>query len=152
MTTQGHTSFESQTPHHPWLIAAGVGGFVLFTAVAMGALYLFYLPAAHKEQFKVTQFSPPRLQIDPSRELEQLDRRQRGRLNRREWLDSSKTRLAIPIGAAMKVVAALGQQAYAPLPNAPQSAPGGRPPGAMAPGGRRFNPGAGQADQMREVK
>lgn len=152
MTARGDTSYESQTPSRPWLIATGVVGFILFTAAAMGGLYLFYLPAAHKEQFEVTKFSPPRLQIDPSRDLREVDSSQRARLDRTRWLDASKTTLAIPIGAAMKAVAGRGQQAYAPLPNAPQTAPGGRPPGAMAPGGRRFNPGAGQTDQMRGVK
>ena len=152
MTTRGTTSYKSQTPGHPWLIAGGVVGFLLFTVAAMGGLYLFYLPAAHKEHFKITQFSPPRLQIDPSRDLDQVDRQQRARLNETKWLDNGKTKLAIPIGAAMKVVEGLGPKAYAPLPNAPQGAAGGRPPGAMAPGGRRFNPGAGQADQMRGAK
>ncbi len=150
MTAHDRPDYESQTPQRPWLIAAGVSGFILFTAIAMGALYLFYLPAARKEHFRLTEFAPPRLQIDPSRDLAEVDRRQRARLHRKEWLDAGRTKLAIPIGDAMKVVAARGSQAFAPLPNAPEAAAGGRPAGAMAPGGRRFNPGAGKSDPMRK--
>ena len=150
MSGEKHARYEPQAPGRPLLIAAGVCGFILFTAVAMGALYLFYMPFAQKQPFKVTAFAPPRLEIDPSSELDRTDEAEAARIRRSGWIDRDRTRLAIPIGSAMKLVAGRGREAFAPLPNAPQAASDGRPPGAAAPAGRRPNPGAGgQGDAGR---
>ena len=152
MSGEDHSTYEPQGPSYPLMIAAGVSGFILFTALAMAGLYLFYLPAARNQPFKVTEFAEPRLQIDPSKDLAEAEAKQSKRLDRTAWTGPDKTHLVIPIDAAMKAVAARGQNAYAPLPDAPRDVQGGRPPGAMAPNGRRFNPGAGDSDQMREPK
>lgn len=143
-------SYEPSATPHPWLIAGGVIGYVLFAAVAMGVLYLFLNAAAPERPFRVATFGQPRLQIDPAEDLRRLDEKQREKLNRIEWRDRKAGVLTIPIDAAMGVITARGPSAYDPLPAATALPSGKRPPGAMAPPQRQPNPGSGPSDSMQE--
>lgn len=143
------TEYESTVVPHPWWVAFGVIGFIIFAAIMLGVLYPLYLTAA-PGPLHITTFSAPRLQIDPSRDLERVEKAQRTKLNRTEWRNGKGGTLTIPIGAAVKAVAARGADAFKPLPNAPKNASTARPQGATAPGGRRFNPGAGRPNPYLE--
>ena len=146
------TSYEPAGIERPWIIISCVLGMLVLTMVAMGAIYLFYRPAAREGPIAVSRFSAPRLQTDPSKDLAKLKRRQNVRLNSVEWLDGNRTHLSIPIAAAMKAIAARGSEAFDPLPNAAAKEANGqdRPAGAVAPAHRRDNPGAG-APRMMET-
>lgn len=153
MAKSDHTaSYEPAGIERPWIIVSSVLGMLVLTLVAMGAIYLFYRPAAREGPIAISRFSAPRLQTDPSKDLAALEQRQKARLHALKWLNSDKTRLSIPIAAAMKAVAARGSAAFDPLPNAPRQGAGDqeRPAGAVAPADRRANPGAG-APRMMET-
>ncbi len=135
--------YESLRLLHPWWIAGGVVGFVLFTVAAMGLLYLLYLSSTPAKSIQVTKFNQPRLQIDPAADWARVKRQQLARLDSTQLRDRKAGTLVIPLEAAMAAVAARGPQAFAPLPNAPSAAQSQRPSGAMAPSDRTFNPGAG---------
>ena len=116
----------------------------------MVALYLLFNAATPEQPFRVTTFAPPRLEIHPEAELRRVDENQRDKLERTEWRDRRAGVLTIPIGAAMKAVAARGDDAYSPLPAAAGLPAGDRPAGAEAPDDRRPNPGSGAADPLQE--
>lgn len=150
-TKKESKGYEPTTIRRPWLIASGVIGFVLFAAVSMGALYLFFNTAAPEETFHISVFAAPRLQIDPAQDLRRVDAAQADKLTRTTWRDRKAGVLTIPIDAAMAVIAKRGSDAYDPLPAAAAASPaGGRPAAAMAPDDRRPNPGSGQPDPMQE--
>lgn len=137
--------YESATLARPWFIAIGVIAVLAVTAICMVGVYLFYLPAARHGPIIVSRFVEPRLQVDPQEDLRKLEAKEKARLAAIRWRDRDSGTLTIPIEAAMAVVAARGNDAYAPLPNAPEPrrASGGRPPAAHPPSDRPFNPGAG---------
>lgn len=138
---------------YPGWIAMGVLATILATALIMVALYFFYLPAAREGPIELEAFGDgPRLQTDPAGDLAALVERQTDALAKTEWRDRDAGELVIPVEAAMKLVAARGREAFAPLPDAPQAAsnPGERPPGAMAPADRRANPGGGPPETTED--
>lgn len=145
----GKPDYESPAIPYPRRVIAITGGFVIFAALVMTGLYFFYVPVAHEGPLHVTTFSEPRLQIDTVKELDNLETAQRREITVTRWLDRKAGVLAIPIDAAVKAVAARGQAAFDPLPNAPKSAQS-RPAGAVAPTDRRPNPGKGAPDPTQE--
>jgi hypothetical protein len=98
------------------LIAAIMGGFLLFVAAAGAGLFAFYRWRAVGAQFvDVRSFPAPELQTGTDGTPEPSIARQRSDLGRFRELDADHGAFQIPIEEAMRIVAARGPDAYAPV-------------------------------------
>lgn len=98
-------------------------GFLLFVAVAMGGLRLYYqwlVPGQLKTTGKT--FPEPRLQSSPQADLGLFKSRQREALTGYGWVDQDRGIVHIPIADAMAIVAARGARAY-DAPVQPEAVP-----------------------------
>lgn len=107
------------------VVIATVGGFVLFVAVSMTAIFLYLkadAPGALKRPNE-QQFPQPALQKAPQNDLQKFEERQRAALSGFGWADKSQGLARIPIEDAMRLIVARGEHAYDPLEPAAAAAP-----------------------------
>lgn len=108
------------------VVIALVGGFVLFVAVSMTAIFLYLkadAPGALKRPAE-QQFPQPALQKAPQNDLQKFEDQQRAALSGFGWVDQRQGIAKIPIQDAMRFILARGEHAYDPLqPPAPAAAP-----------------------------
>jgi hypothetical protein len=64
-------------------------------------------------------FPSPQLIEDETEELHRVNAEQRARLQGYRWVDRDKGLIAIPIGEAMRMIAAKGADGYAPIATVP---------------------------------
>jgi hypothetical protein len=102
-------------------VAAGLIAFLIVSAGVLYAVFAAVVPADRTPAFR--EFPSPRLQADPAAELRALQDKQRKELSSYRWMDSSRTLIGMPVERAMAIVAARGDQAYAPI----EAKPGARP-------------------------
>jgi hypothetical protein len=95
------------------MAAGGSLALLAGSIVALGLVFYAVVPANHTPT--VRQFPKPRQEAHPAAELHALLARQREELNGYRWTNAEHTLIAIPIERAMQIIAARGDQAYAPL-------------------------------------
>jgi hypothetical protein len=95
---------------HPWLLAALAGGGAAFLILAPFILLLGYPSTAQRGApiSQVHDIPPPRLQVDPVRELSEWRQSEEERLARYGWADRERTVVHIPIDRAMSLIATRG--------------------------------------------
>ena len=99
------------------IVIAAVAGFLGFVALSVTGLF-FYLRSTAPGVFKAAvehQFPEPTLEKSPQDDLKRFERDQRAALSGYGWVDRPKGLVRIPIGEAMRIVAARGDHAYDPL-------------------------------------
>lgn len=94
----------------PWLLAALAGGGAAFLILAPFILLLAYPSTAQRGPpiGQIDDIPPPRLQLDPARELAAWRRSEEERLTRYGWADHDRTVVHIPIDHAMSLTAERG--------------------------------------------
>ena len=105
-------------------VIAIVGGFLLFVGAAVAGLLLFLssqAPGAFSPRVE-RRFPLPELQTSPEVDLARLEAMQHAQLSNYAWVDPKHDIARIPIGEAMRLIAARGQRAY-DAPQAPASEP-----------------------------
>jgi hypothetical protein len=109
----------------PRLLLAIAGVVLALLVVAFGATFWFYtaeVPA--RGPIVPRTFPTPRLLQDETDELHRVEAEQRARLNGYRWVDRTQGIVSIPIGEAMRMIAAKGADGYAPI--VPPSQAGGQ--------------------------
>ena len=102
------------------VVAAVMGGFFVFVVLVAVGLFFFYQSLANDATFvAVNRFPEPRLQTKPDGLRDPEIARQQAELERFRWIDKPHGVFQIPIGEAMKMVAARGAKAYDPVPGPP---------------------------------
>ena len=97
-------------------ILAFVAGFIVFTIVAAGGLYLYFRQSFAAPLIASPRaFPQPELQQDPQRDLARTLAKQRERLDHYAWIDKTTGTIRIPITEAMKLIAEKGPEGYGPL-------------------------------------
>ena len=108
------------------IVIAAVAGFLGLVTLSMTGLF-FYLRSTAPGVFEAGvehHFPEPTLQKSPQDDLRRFEREQRAALSGYGWVDNSKALVRIPIGEAMRIIAARGDHAYDPLdPPANMSGP-----------------------------
>jgi hypothetical protein len=108
---------------NPRLLFAIAGAVLLLLAVAFGMVIWFYKTQVPERGAIVPkEFPSPRLIQDETDQLHRVQAEQRARLQGYRWVDRDKGLIAIPIGEAMRMIAAKGADGYAPIDTAPQGA------------------------------
>jgi hypothetical protein len=104
----------------PMPVLAATIGFTAFAGISVVALLAYYHALVGPGLYVPPRVFPePRLQTAPLSDLEKLESVQRARIERYGWIDESQGILRIPIQRAMEIVASKGEQALAPLIQAP---------------------------------
>ena len=109
-----------------------LGGFLVFVAVAIGALLLFLraqAPGAFAPRTE-QRFPEPVLQKAPQNDLRRFEAAQQAALSGYGWVDRDHGIARVPIDEAMRMTAARREHAYDPLQDVPASrgnASGGTP-------------------------
>jgi hypothetical protein len=101
--------------------AAGLMAFLIVSAGVLYAVFAAVVPADRTPAFR--EFPSPKLEADPTAELRALQDKQRKALSSYRWMDATRTLIGIPVERAMAIIAARGDQAYAPI----AAKPGARP-------------------------
>ena len=99
------------------IVIAAVASFLSFVALSMTGLF-FYLRSTAPGVFRAAvehHFPEPTLQKSPQDDLRRFEREQRAALSGYGWVDQSKGLVRIPIGEAMRIIAARGNHAFDPL-------------------------------------
>jgi len=105
----------------PRLLLAIAGAVLLLLVVAFGMTFWFYKAFVPERPALVPkQFPSPQLIQDETAERHRVEAEQRARLQGYRWVDRDKGVIAIPIGEAMRMIAAMGADGYAPIDTAPQ--------------------------------
>jgi hypothetical protein len=102
-------------------VAAGLMAFLIVSAGVLYAVFAAVVPADRTPAFR--EFPSPKLEANPAAELRALQDKQRKELSSYRWMDSGRTLIGIPLERAMAIIAARGDQAYAPI----DAKPGVRP-------------------------
>ncbi len=106
-------------------ILAFVAGFLVFTAVLMIILGVFF--RTEIRQARITEpmrpFPGPELQPNPQQDYTNFRAGQDKQLQGYAWVDGDKKLLHVPIDRAMAYIAARGASAYDPLEAAPAKTP-----------------------------
>jgi hypothetical protein len=98
-----------------WPLAA-VGASLALLALASAGLWLVFTASVQtQQQPPATQAPAPRLQTDPSVELQRVLAAQRRRLAGYRWVDRDAGLISIPIDRAMALIAKHGADTYAPI-------------------------------------
>lgn len=108
-------SFEPAEATRPWIIAATVGGFLLFAVILMAILLAIYANVAPRPR-PPEKFPEPRLQPAPGADLKHYLDAQHEKLKQSGWIDKSGGVAAIPVDKAMKIIAGRGVAAFDPVP------------------------------------
>jgi hypothetical protein len=119
----------SRIPPQPPDVAANVillavAGFLGFVALTMAGAF-FFLKAGAPDALRPPvehRFPEPVLQKTPQADLKHFELEQRMALSAYGWVDRSKGLVRIPVGEAMRIIAARGEHAYDPL-DPPAAAP-----------------------------
>ena len=97
-------------------VLAFAGGILLFLFASMGVLFLIYGDVIPRVASRPpANFPVPRLQADESAALSDFLIRQRAELDSFRWENADHTLVGIPIERAMQIIAARGNDAYAPI-------------------------------------
>lgn len=105
---------------HPKLLLAVAGAVLLLLVIAFGMVFWFYTAEVPPRSAIVPkQFPSPQLIQDESNELHRVETEQQARMQGYRWVDRDKGLIAIPIGEAMRMIAAKGADGYAPIDTAP---------------------------------
>jgi hypothetical protein len=118
------------------IVVTAVAGFLGFVAISMMGLF-FYLRSTAPDVFKTAvehHFPQPTLQKSPQDDLRRFESEQRATLSGYGWVDRSKGLVRIPIGEAMRIIAARGDHAFDPL-DPPMSGSDPAASNASSPGG-----------------
>lgn len=102
------------------IVFTATGGFLLFVALAMFAIY-FYLSVGAPDALRPVvehSFPQPALQKAPQNDLQQYETEQRAALSGYSWIDQARGIARLPIGDAMEIVIKRGAHAYDPLDQA----------------------------------
>lgn len=103
------------------LLLAVAGTVLLLLIVAFGMILWFYRAVVpERPALEPQHFPSPQLIQDDTDELRRVNAEQRARLQGYRWVDRDKGLIAIPIGEAMRIIAAKGADGYAPIGTAPQ--------------------------------
>lgn len=103
------------------LLLAIAGGVLLLLVLAFGMVLWFYSANVPERGAIVPrQFPSPQLIRDETDERLRAEGEQRARIESYRWVDRDKGVIAIPIGEAMRMIAAKGADGYAPIDTAPQ--------------------------------
>ena len=103
-------------------------GFLAFVAVSLAALGGYYAWIIREPVLLPPRtFGEPQLQSNPRADLTELRAAQASRLHGYAWVDRGRGLARIPIEQAMALIAARGDQAYAPLDQLPSAPPGRQP-------------------------
>lgn len=108
------------TPERPdvatGLVLAFALGFMVFAMSAAAGLYFYFRHSFAAPLIAAPRaFPQPELQQDPDRDLARLIGEQRKRLDSYAWVDKGAGTIRIPIGEAMKLIAAKGADGLGPL-------------------------------------
>lgn len=115
-----HTHTEPDRIRAVPVLAAAIG-FTAFAGICVVALLAYYRALVGPGLYVPPRpFPPPQLQTSPLSDLEKLQSAQRARIERYGWIDQSKGVLRIPVQRAMEILASKGEQALAPLAEAPR--------------------------------
>jgi hypothetical protein len=102
-------------------LLAIAGAVLLLLVVAFGMVLWFYKAEVPERPALVPQHFPsPQLIQDETEELRRVNAEQRARLQGYRWVDRGKGLIAVPIGEAMRMIAAKGADGYAPIATAPK--------------------------------
>ena len=108
------------------IVTAAIAGFLGLVALSMTGLF-FYLKSTVPDIFNIAvahRFPEPTLQKNPHDDLRRFEREQRAATSGYGWIDQSKGLVRIPIGDAMRIIAARGDRGFDPLdPPASKSDP-----------------------------
>lgn len=105
---------------NPRRLLAIAGAVLLLLIFAFGMILWFYKAVVPERPALVPQHFPsPQLIQDETEELRRVNAEQRARLQGYRWVDRDKGLIAIPIGEAMRMIAAKGTNGYAPIDTAP---------------------------------
>ena len=112
---------ELATPRLPGRpFAVLVAGVLMFLGLSMAALWgVFDISVPKRLPLPAHQPPPPQLQSHPPADLARVLAQQSAELSGYRWVDRGKGLVSIPIDRAMTIIAALGADAYAPIPGAP---------------------------------
>ena len=101
-------------------VLAATIGFTVFAGVCVVALLFYYNALVGPGLYVPPRpFPEPQLQTTPLSDLEKLQGAQAARIGRYGWIDQGNGLYRIPIQRAMEIVASKGEQALAPLIQAP---------------------------------
>ena len=98
------------------VIAAIMGGFLVFVAIMAVVLFIFFESlATNTTHVKESAFPSPQLQTRSDGLRDPEIARQQADLQRFRWIDRARGVFQIPIERAMRLVAARGAKAYEPI-------------------------------------
>lgn len=123
---RGHTplsdtlSMDRGAPEAPGVAAGAILatalGFVAFTAVSLGGLYVYFRSQTPGPLIAPQRtFPEPRLQFDPHGDLARLRADQQNSLTGYAWVDQKQGLVRIPIERAMRMIAERGARGMDPL-------------------------------------
>ena len=101
------------------LAALGTLAAVVAAIWLLAGIYAWQVPGRNLPAPQT--FPEPRVQAHEVEERQRIEAEQRRRLSEYRWADENKTLVQIPIERAMKIIAAKGEQAYAPVAPAPSA-------------------------------
>lgn len=124
---RGDVAFEPRDVNARSLLLVGIGVLVAGFVIHFAVLFLFdsfaardqhrgLQPSTMVRSSEVRQPPEPRLQVDPAREMGELQREQAGKLRGYDWADRQAGTVRIPIERAMLLLVERG------LPAVPQGA------------------------------
>src|SRR5437764_2062755 len=95
------------------LAALGTLAVVVIAILLLAGIYAWQVPGRSLPAPQT--FPEPRVQAHEAEERQRIEAEQRRSLSEYRWADENKTLVQIPIERAMKIIAAKGEQAYAPV-------------------------------------